>query len=306
MDGHELSKAELDASAENMVILRRHKLGDKANTKANSNSLERLRKTFVNGYAKVWVENTVLADYAAREGVVVSNEWLEVYEQRAFANFKARGDKSYEDLLKLPGLRPEFFQKLVRAEALQPLVRDHLARLCPTNLPDSYVDDVRAAIARQNERMAATNVLQYAKATNVWEKLKSGADFAQMAKEFSEIEEEAEDGGDWLVVDEQFLSDEPVLLAQLKAMKPGEFTPPIAADNGIMIARLDRLEDEGGFAVSRVYIRLAQIFEPAPAEEIIATALRDHADRLFKAKLDELVQAAHAVIYKKNTKGNGK
>ena len=293
---HELTEAELHVRAENIVLLRQHKLGSKANT----NALEKLRKTFERGYVKLWAEDMVLADYAKREGLVISNELIAAYQSRAYRNFKAKGDKSFADLMKIRGLDSHLFQDQVRAEALRPVVRRHLIELYPTNFPASYADDVRAAILRQNVRMAATNVLQYAKATNVWEKLKAGADFAKTAKENTEIEDEAEEGGDWLVVDAKFLSDEPELLKHLQAMKPGEFTPPLAADNGIMIARLDRHEEEGGYAVSRIYFRLAEIFEPAPPEQILAAAYKDYEDRLFRTKLDELVRAAHIVIYSDN------
>lgn len=73
-------------------------------------------------------------------------------------------------------------------------------------------------------------------------------------------------------------------------MKPGEIAPPIAADNGLMILRLDSLEDENCYAVSRVFLRLAQTVQPASPEEIIAAAQTAYKSQLFEHKLAELVE----------------
>ena len=292
---HRLSEDEQARRAGNIVALFRHRMGSRANT----NQLERIRETFVRGYARVWVEDRVLEDYAAAENLVIPDELTKKFQNGAFENFRAMGDKNYGDLLKVEGLDVVLWSDQVRSEALRSVVKDHWVKLFPTNIPDSYVEQVIASVKRHNATMALTNAVQYAKATNVWEKLRAGADFVKTAKENTELDEEARDDGEWAVVDAKFLSDEPVLLKWLRGAKPGMVSPPIAADNGVMIARLDRFEEEGGFAVSRIFFHLGQVYEPAPKDQIVGKALADYAKNLFESRLDALVKASGATIFNK-------
>lgn len=295
--GIELTRAELNARAENIAALLVHK---SAKTDA-----AKIKEGFCKGYASYWVEDTVLANAAKADGVVPSTNELARCRRGAFLNFKAKGDRSYEDLIgKLVGFNREYWEAQVRSEALRLAMKDHWARKFPANLSPSYADDVIRKINEENAAFAISNRLQWAKATNVWEKLKAGADFGKTARAHSEIEGEAADDGDWAVVDAKFLSDDPKLLKWLKAAKPGEFSPPIAADNGVMIARLDGFEEDDGFSVSRIFFHLASILPPAGKEAIVAAAERKYAEKLFGEKLAELVKAANPVYFEDKTHEN--
>ena len=299
VSGKTLKMCELNARASNVALLYCHKSG-------STNAYEKIRSAFSRGYAKVWVEDMVLADAAAKDGVEPSVDLLAKYRNQAFQNFKAKGDKSFADLLVLPGFDADLMEKQVRSEALRVTMKEHWAKLSPANLPSTYADDTIRKISEQNAAFAISNRLQWAKATNVWEQLKSGADFGKTARAHTELNEEAADNGEWAVVDAKFLSEEPKLLKWLKAAKPGEFSPPLAADNGVMIAHLDHLEEEEGFAVSRIFFHLAEIRPPAPAAEIVAAAQRKHAEALFVRKLAELVEGAKAVYSQEFSKENKK
>lgn len=299
VSGKTLTAGELNARASNVALLFCHKSG-------STNAYEKIFSTFSRAYAKVWVEDMVLADAAARDGVEPSDDLLAKYRNQAFRNFKAKGDRSFADLLALPGFDADLMEKQVRSEALRLTMKEHWAKLFPAEIPATYADDVIRKINGQNAAFATTNRLQWAKATNVWEKLKSGADFGKTARAHTELNEEAADNGEWAVVDAKFLADDPKLLKWLKQAKPGEFSPPLAADNGIMIARLDRLEEDEGFAVSRIFFHLAKIRPPAPAAEIVVAARRRHADDLFARKLAELVEGARPVYSQEFSKENKK
>lgn len=295
--GQVLTVSEIESRAQNIVLLFAHKRG-------STNGLDRLASTFRAGYSAYWVEDTVLAAAAREAGVEPGTNELARCRRQAFANFRTKKDRSYNDLLKLEGLNRRYWDEQVRAEALRTTMETYWAEQEPTNLPPDYAEQQVRQMEQWNLKMAETNRLQFAKATNVWQRICRGMDFPSAAKEFSEIEEERADAGEWAVVDAKFLSDEPALLAWLKAAKPGDISPPIAADNGIMIARLDSLEQDEGYAVSRIFFRLGRILDPAPKDEIVAAAKKKHAQDLFKRKLSELVVAANADFSKKNTKDN--
>lgn len=300
VNGHSLTIGELEARAVNIATLSCHR-AQKKGAKSLEKRFEKITSIFRKGYPKIWVEDRVLEDYAAKNGLVVSPSRLKQFQSGALRNFGVKGEK-YVDLLALEGLNVGYWEDQVRAEALRHIVEQHWAKLYPTNLPPTFADDMIAKMEARNRAMTVTNALVYAKATNVWEKLKAGADFVKMVKEFSEIKEEVADDGEWTIVDDKFLSDDPKLLRTLRAMKPGEFSPPVEGDNGLMIARLDRYEPDDGMAVSRIFFHLPLFLTPAPKDEIVKAALTKYAKALFKEKLSELVSAAKATYFEVSSK----
>ena len=160
----------------------------------------------------------------------------------------------------------------------------------PTNLPPEAIQRELADMRAYNAVMAQTNTLIYARATNVWNQLKAGGDFKALARSHTEIPDEVAEDGAWGMIDDSFLRDDPALLAALKNLKPGEFTPPVEGDNGLMIARLDARDEDGSYSVSRIFFRLPLMIDYPTAEELVATAKAAHAKNLF----DDLVRRLRA------------
>ena len=291
VNGHTLRESEVNARATNIAALFLHKTGSIKN-------LEQIKKQFRNGYPRIWVEDRVLEDAVRAAGVEVPEDIVEKCRNAAFRKFKANDDKSYEDLMGLSGFTRSLWEDQVMSEARREVMKGFWAKQEPANLPADYADKVLADIKKWNADMAKTNALQFAKATNVWEKLKAGADFVKTARLNTESPEEIEDNCEWGTIDDKFLSDEPALLKQIKAMKPGEFSPPVEGDGGILIVRLDSLVEDDGYNVSRIFFRKGNVLTPAPKAEIVATAVKKHANDLFKRKLSELVAKANAKISK--------
>ena len=301
VNGHSLTTEELEARAVNIATLSCHRAGKKK-TKSQEKRFEKIISIFRKGYPKIWVEDRVLEDYAAKNGLEASPSQLKQFQNGALRNFGTKGEK-YADLVALEGINVGYWEDQVRADALRHIVERHWAKLYPTNFPSTYADDVIAKMEARNRAMSVTNALVYAKATNVWEKLKAGADFVKTAKENTELKNEVEDDCEWAVVDDKFLSDDPKLYRTLKAMRPGEFSPPVEGDNGLMIVRLDRYEQDNGMAVSRIFFHLPLFLTPAPKDEIVKAATARYAKTLFKDKLAELVAAAKVVISDTTKKG---
>lgn len=279
---------ELLARADNMAALHRHhqvKIGEK--------KIARLKSVFLNGYAKFWVEDRLLADYAEKNGVQVSEKTLRKFQESAFRNFKAASDGSYDEMVKAAKLDLRLWNDQVRSEAVRHEVGKYWTSRWPTNLPPTYADEEIGRMMAWNARMALTNALVHARATNVWEQLKAGADFVKTARVNTDLTDEIVDDCEWGAIDAKFLSDEPSLRRVLKTMRPGEFSPPVAADGGLLIVRLERFEPEDEvYTLSRIFFRLPRFLTPAPKEEIVKAAYDRHAKRLFRRKLDELVRGA--------------
>lgn len=297
VDGTVLFSGEIDLRAANIAALFLHHDG-------TPSRCEKVKKVFSEGYPARWVEDRVLEREAERVGVALSEGILGQCRRQAFQNFKAKGDKGYEALVGLPGMTRELWEDQVKSDARRVAMREYWAKESPTNIPMSYADGVLAKMKRWNADMAETNRLQWVKATNVWQQLNRGADFVKTARLNTELPDEIEDDCEWGSLDDQFLEDEPALRRRLAGMKAGEWTPPVDADGGILIVRLDERDAEGAYRVSRIFFRKANFIQPAPRAEIIRSAEEKYVDGLFERRLGELVEKADVRYFANNRKEN--
>lgn len=287
IDGTALTKSALLARVGTMDALRRHR---RPNVKVKDETANRL--ALCRAYVPVFIEQVLLEAWAKRENVEISPTTLKTYERRAFRNLRTKADKAFDDLFKVPGVDADELRGQVRGEALRQVVSDVLVSRTPTNLPPNFAQRELAEMRAYNEMMTQTNALIYARATNVWIQLKNGADFVATARQFTEIPEEVTDNGEWGTLDDQFLRDDPALLAAVKNLKPGAFTPPMEGDNGLMIAKLNGVTDDGAYELSRIFFRLPLMIDyPAP-EELVSTAKRTHAKNIFNDLLNRLKKTA--------------
>ena len=257
----------------------------------------RFREKLMAGYPAAFALNAMLVDYAADEKVEVTSDLLKEYENKAFKRFHARGDKDYADLRRKLGDSGKELDAQVYEEALGKAIKDHLVKLNPTNIPDSYVDRQLANFKLYNENAAKTNALIYAQATNVWRQLCAGADFREMAAKHSHLEDERESKGFWGAIDVNQMGDEPNIQKWGRKLEVGKFSPPIEADNGLMIMRVDeRLDNGNELHLSRIFFMLPEFRHPAPRDQILAAAYDKYADRLFARKCAELRRKVAPVV----------
>ena len=146
--------------------------------------------------------------------------------------------------------------------------------------------------------MSLTNALVFAKATNVWEKLKAGADFKQMAKQFSDVPKEAEEGGEWGTLGLQQLEPDEDLVNWAQKLQPGEFSPPIDGDNGLMILKMDSKQGDD-YALSRIYFRLPMFQQEVSEEELLKLKRQQHERTVLQKELNAIVESVEVVKPKK-------
>lgn len=300
--GKTLTGAMLDRRVAMMDALKRHK-EPKISPKRAGQYREKLAKS----YPKAYVANELIAELARREQVELTAERIAEYEKMAFKRLRARGDKTYADLKKAIGEYASELDDQVRGEALHGALMDVLATKYSKEIPDSYVDYTIKSIKDYNAKMALTNALIYAQATNVWNQLKAGADFAEMAIKYSTIPDERESKGEWGTVDVRQLQDEPGIAEWGRKLQVGEISPPFEGDNGLMIMRLDTRDDKmSEFGISRIFFELPQFYEVGTREGIVRDAKRRNAQSTFQQKLTELEKELKPVYHQENKKGKSK
>ena len=288
VNGEKLTRSELSSYVEMMVEMQQN-----SGQKMNPDQVSAVRQELENTFPETWIHNILMAEYAKREGLEVTEKQLKRFQGKAMVGLGKKRGKNYAATLEKMGPSGVLFDRLVRAEALDAVVKSHLFSLSPTNVTPAEIANAQTNIILYNEMMAKTNALVFARANRVWQELKNGADFLQTAMKYSELEEEKSDNCEWGTIDTQQFASETNVCAWAVKMKVGEFTPPIEGDNGLMILRLDAKDAEKGeYTFSRIYFQLPLFAEKLTDKEIEDEVKSRHREELFLHKSEQLRQAA--------------
>ncbi len=95
----------------------------------------------------------------------------------------------------------------------------------------------------KSEKKALTEAEAKAKAQDLRKQLQAGADFAQLARQYSEDKESAAKGGEWGLIKRSSRLPEDVKSAVF-ALKPGEVSQPLKEPNGFYLIKLDEFSKQ--------------------------------------------------------------
>lgn len=150
----------------------------------------------------------------------------------------------------------------------------HIAQIVITPHPDLAVHN------RKNDK-AASDAEAKRKAAMLEQKLSAGADFAQLAMDYSE-DSTAATGGDLGFIPESSLNQsDPVLKRTVLSMKVGQVTPPIA--------------DKGGYRILRLIAK-----EPAGQREITDIQVQRSISDMLRNRKEQLLRSAYLMQARDN------
>jgi peptidyl-prolyl cis-trans isomerase SurA len=156
----------------------------------------------------------------------------------------------------------------------------HIAQIVVTPHPDPSTRN------RKNDK-AATDVEAKRKVGILEQKLAAGADFSQLAMDYSE-DSTATTGGDLGFVPESALNrSDPALKKIVLAMKPGEVTQPIAIQGGYRILKMIAKEPAG-----------QRVLSDPQVQQSIRDMMRNRKEQLLRsAYMIEARDEAHVTNY---------
>lgn len=269
-----------------------------ANSNMKLSDVARLRRKLRSTLPKMFVREVAFDEFAKANKIKVDEAAVDKARKSLMAALGDRKPRKYESLRRKVGPLATVLDGMVQTQATEGAVRQHILAKNPLQLPPNYVADQMARIKAYNAEMSLTNALVFAKATNVWEKLKAGADFKQMAKQFSDVPKEAEEGGEWGTLGLQQLEPDEDLVNWAQKLQPGEFSPPIDGDNGLMILKMDSKKGED-YALSRIYFRLPMFREEVSEEELLKLKRQQHERTVLQKELNAIVESVEVVKPKK-------
>ena len=242
--------------------------------------------------AQAFVEKAVFVSYAKNNGVLIEQDELEGYLQKAAA-FYGFGN--------VEGLKKEFsadeyavFENTARFELLAEKGEKALDDSIVASVSEKDVDDGFVKLDQVNAAAQATNVLVFARATNVYERIKSGEiTFADAAKTYSEDNALVKNGLWGTFKNADLKAREPKLDALLKGAKKGDVLPPIECDNAVAIVKVGTSINET-VALYRVLFRLAAEWE-IPTREKLREVLEYNKFKELKGKRVEELFASSKI-----------
>ena len=295
VNGRELHSTNLNEKVELFV-----KVGSLANPSMTLSDVGKLRRQVRGMLPKMFVREVVFDEFAQKEKLKVSKDLVEKAKNSLLSGFRGKRP-TYESVRRKVGPHAGLLDEFVRVQATELAVRQHILEKNPLNLPANYAEEQIKRIKAYNAEMALTNAVVYARATNAWEKLKTGADFKEVARQFSDVPREAKEGGDWGTLGFQQLEPDEELASWAQKLQPGEFSPPIEGDNGLMILKVDSKKGDD-YALSRVYFRLPMFQEVVGEEELVKKKRQQHEQAVLGKEIKALVDSAKVIKPKKKVK----
>ena len=276
-----------------------------ANPNIKLSEIEKLRKKLRSMMPKMFVREVAFDEYAKANKIKVDGAAVEKAKKSLLAALGNRKPPKYESLRRKVGPLAAVLDGMVQAQATEGAVRQYILGKNPLQLPPNYAAEQIARTKAYNAEMSLTNALVFARATNVWEKLKAGAEFKKMAQQFSEVPKEAQEGGEWGTLGLQQLEPDEDLVKWAQKLQPGEFSPPIDGDNGLMILKMDSKKGED-YTLSRIYFRLPMFQEEVSEEELLKLKRQQHERAVLEKALKAIVESVDVEKPKKKRHGKKK
>jgi hypothetical protein len=213
-----------------------------------------------------------LAD-SAEEHFIVESGLLRVAQSRGISVSRDEAATRLAPLASALGrLDPEertLAEEIAEREALCARVVESLRSEIDVSVSEEELDAAMERLSAYAEMVAATNALVHARATNVWNEIRCGADFDSMAARWSEDDDPSP--CEWGAFPLAALADSPELQRLLPEMAPGDITPPVEGDNGLVVVRLvdvDRNADPVGYCLDRIFFKLPECVPTLSRDEL--------------------------------------
>ena len=293
VNGKPLTKAAIETECGIQVVL-----AAIANRKLTVEQSEKIRGGVRNRARKNFLLQQSLLKEAARRGLTVTDD-----EYAAFCtNFTKRLTRQSKKLTfdqvlgRLSAVEAQSLQETLRQDCLVQKVRQALRE-------ESRVAVTKEAAARRfrviegyNAKARAKEKEIYASATNTWKRLTGGESFEALVDELGGLAPEIDADMEWGTFQRGFFKEDKNIYDALGTLNPGEFTPPIEGNGGLIIFQvIDILPPTEAAAAGGDFYQLAKIFYALPVvydltdvDALQARLMREMSDEKLQNKMNEL------------------
>jgi len=302
VNGKELTKATFLA----WVDLRKKLLSSSLPNAGRGNDPTRIiKEQMLASVTNDYVGQIVAIDYAKAFGIVAGTNQIETC-RKAFMRVARINDGTWDRALrKFSAAQRDTINDRIAVEATVAAVSDYFFKTNSVEVEQREIDALYANYVKYNKDCAMTNVSTWAQASNIWNRIQSGESFEELARKFDEDEYREDDGvwGDFCITD---FTNEPEIWKLTPRFRPGWVSPPVEADNGITILKINSIIDgdanvnavdyvpspSAEMNISRIFIHLPLFIESASKEQFAAECQRAKKISSFNRFLNDLVSKA--------------
>jgi peptidyl-prolyl cis-trans isomerase SurA len=194
-------------------------------------------------------------------------------------------NKEIESKINITDADVENFYNLHKAEFNLIEPHYHLAQIVVTPNPSGRVENRQNSKARNDEEARK-------KINALHNQLETGADFSQLAINYSEAPETTSSGGDMGFIPASQLKSEPEIYAAISKLQPGQITPVLPITQGAsrqpaayMICKLIAIEPAGQHPLSDPRV-----------QQMIRQQLHDSRSRLLQSAYNEMLRDQARVV----------
>ena len=293
VNGRKFAKADFLKWVELRICMANMTQGQPADDSLKSLIREQMLANVTNEY----VRQVIAADYAKDAGLAAGTGAV-ARCRLGFSYACGMPNAKWDKLVKkFPRSLRGTIEDRVASEALFSTVFAHFVEKNKITVEQEEIDKLYGNYLDYNRQCSTTNSVIWGKASNIWQRVMSGEDFKELAMRFDE-DEYREDNGVWGT-----FRDEPEIWKLISRFRPGWISPPIEADNGLMIMKIDSIEDSGGdiasasyvpspsaeFTISRIFLHLPLFIEKTDKEQFAQQAIQAKRNVEFQKFLDGLI-----------------
>lgn len=268
IDGRDITRREIVRDGKVFLQLNMNKARQKKIKKREIGVIEK----YCRGAVSREIAKAAVTKYLQENKLTVSadvrKQAIKHFEQRYGAlSVKLRRMHNLNDLKYMLKDKAFVADAMVEEMAMYQVMTNHVITSKKFEITDEMVRTRVASIADSNRRIAATNTVIFANATNIWRQIVAGTlSFDDAAKRYSE-DEYIRFGYEWGSFTLDQLKDEPGVLKLLPSIKNGDITPPIESDGGLAILRKDPDDNNQTYSFSRVFFRLPFFYDEETPEQ---------------------------------------
>lgn len=288
IDGRDIRRSDIIRRGKVMLTLNMNK-----NRKVKIGHYE--QKYFA-GYCRRAVRQAIgrasVSAYLAARGIQVPQAELDRVSKVFARKYGVRSRKlkrwhTIDDLKYMLGQNAVCLDQEIFDCASYDVATNDMIRVAALQVTGQDVTNRMRRIADYNLRMADTNALVFARATNVWKQVVARSlSFDDAAAKYSEGIGFSDDI-EWGSFTKDQLEDEPAVKALLPTIKVGDITPPVESDGGLAILRRDESDNADIISFSRIFFRLPAFFEEESFDEAKAVVRDEMELDLVRKTLDD-------------------
>ena len=252
-----------------------------------------------------FIRQTLACEYAKKNGIEASSNRVAACKA-GFSKLAGIPNRRWQKVVEYfsDDLR-ETVEDRVSVEALTGTVFDYIVEKRNMSLDDAELNKLYSSYLAYNRECAVTNSFVWAKASNIWNRVEAGERFEDLSIQYDEDETRADDGV-WGTFQTGDFTDEPAITRLSSKFRVGWVSPPIEADNGLMILRVNSIKDDGldvtapdyspspnaEITLSRIFFHLPMFIEEIERDEFAKECIKAKKLAEFEYFLTDLITKA--------------